>query len=314
MDCLQVVDALKVSHIADKARTLDCTNLEVKQTIMRNIAKRLFSTWHMQMLSGASILVYGFGSKRRLLQRFHMACLSKYIVVEVDGASTRAGDLATTIKALLSLFKVAEDTKSMASMLLALSKALSQKTVRLVWLVHSLDSPVLREKQDVFASLASMPRSHLVASVDSLTFPLLWNGHAKRQLNPLFHEAHTYEFYRHEVLAASANVLPQWTSLSGGGQHTQGDGLEYLLMTVTENSKQVLLLLAELFLEKNTPTVSEAELLKKCKAALVATSASKLKSLLENLIDHKCVIRKGDQLSTPYSQAKLKEIIELIQN
>eukprot|EP01067_Filipodium_phascolosomae_P001528 Filipodium_phascolosomae@DN2002_c0_g1_i3.p1 len=330
-------DAIRVNYIGDREvkKVIDeciercSTNQQAKKLVLHRISERSFSTWKLHMLAGMSIILCGFGSKREVLRRFRVECLSECLVVEVDGSHYKAHQLANVLQATIhelhliqhertgkkdSETEAKPNNRNLGELMETLSRVLcsvaSINPFRIVWMVHSLDAPNLRNKQSLIAQLFSLPHSYLIASVDHVAAPLLWDSHTYHTLNPMCFLANSFQNYHREIINASGYMLPAWTGLGGGGSTMiQTDGLEHILKTVTINHKMVLLVLAELTLEQNMQPVSENVLKQKCQESLVAGSANKLRGLLELLIDHQIVIQKGSFLTMPYSTQRLSQIV-----
>ncbi|KAK4538397.1 hypothetical protein CDCA_CDCA17G4422 [Cyanidium caldarium] len=170
-------------------------------------ALRRFPLWkHLLHSGGFSVLAYGFGSKRAILEAF-AARLQQDIRRardrDVPGADRTALVVADGYNPMLSVrlllqhvlhqsgLSDAEDRyaggalaqadwgsgKSVADMLVKVGALLAAAPCSRLYLVlHSIDGAALRtvEAQEALSRLASLPQVHLVASVDHVNTPLLW--------------------------------------------------------------------------------------------------------------------------------------------
>ena len=170
-------------------------------------AHRRFPLWKQLLHSGGfSVLAYGFGSKRAILEAF-AAQLQQDIQRardrDVPGADRTALVVADGYNPMLSVRLLlqhvlhqsglgdAEDRyaggalaqadwgsgKSVADMLVKVGALLAAAPrSRLYLVLHSIDGAALRtvEAQEALSRLAVLPQVHLVASVDHVNAPLLW--------------------------------------------------------------------------------------------------------------------------------------------
>ena len=160
-----------------------------------------FLQWELELLDGFNILLYGFGSKRRLLNRFVKDRLShKGHCVVVNGHFPHLGirDVLAQIEDTLS---IPQDIPIPPSAVTPLDRSAnriyahfltpqalhvgSSKRVQahavaeapLFLLIHNIDSPLLRSPRSlaILSLLACSPNIHLIASFDHIHTPLLFS-------------------------------------------------------------------------------------------------------------------------------------------
>ena len=238
-----------------------------------------FATWRYELQQGFSVLLYGFGSKRAVLNAFAERARKHADAIVVDGF-----DPAVTIQdiagALEQLVKADRDEPPKAKKVTggkpqvspiearirrvreALSADERSRDVYLV--VHNLDGPNLRAPKNLslLALLAAHERVHLLASVDHLRAPLLFPqalAHARPLPHPdsrafafVYHEVATLEPYTTEVAASAllSRVLPPTVfprvAAAGSASFSPATSAIYVLKSVTVSSQKVFVLLAAL--------------------------------------------------------------------
>jgi len=123
----------------------------------------------------------------------------------------------------------------------------------LALLIHSLDSPTLRlyKNQQILSTLAAIKWIKIVASVDHVNAPLLFDSLKSHRYNFIWHNATTYRPYHIELISDPS------TFLSGGSSATASvgglQGIKNVLNNLTSNSGALYLLL----LQNQLPLQSE---------------------------------------------------------
>ncbi|MCH96279.1 origin recognition complex subunit 2-like, partial [Trifolium medium] len=135
---------------------------------------------------GFALLMYGFGSKKALIEDFASKTLTEYSVVVINGY-LQAINLKQVLIALAELLcdqvkakrKVSGrqpfNTQSMEDLLTFLYEAEVEDSDSFVCVViHNIDGPGLRdsETQQYLARLASCTHIRIVASIDHVNAPL----------------------------------------------------------------------------------------------------------------------------------------------
>ncbi len=211
-----------------------------------------FAQWALELAQGFSLCLYGFGSKRNLLQKFatHLYTLApESPIVIVNGYTP-----TTNIREILSCVAraVLPDTKkslpstqplAMAQSILAhLSSSPSSTSVTI--LVHSIDSSSFRRASassyPILASLAAHPAVHLLCSADAPDFSLLWDVGVRSAFNFVFHDATTFA-----PLAVELDAVDEMHELLGRKAHrVHGrEGVAFVLKSLPENAKNLFRLL-----------------------------------------------------------------------
>ena len=224
--------------------------------------ERQFDQWNFELVAGYSLLFYGVGDKRALLQKFveeHCSVRQDHVITingVFPGLSLRdvfvrvlSGVLGDTGEAYGSPVALAE----------AIGTLMSQTPQqRMFFLVHSLDGPPLRSavSQQALAKLATFHNVHVIASVDHLSATLLWDNQMASQFQFVHHDLTTYEPFETEWLLSSigneASSILSCLNVGGfvknvNGSQAMGDvrGMVFVLRSLTKNARDIFKVLIE---------------------------------------------------------------------
>lgn len=209
----------------------------------------VFPYWRFQLGQGFNLLFYGLGSKKDLLERFAKEALTDGAVIVVNGFLQDISlkqVLAVITETVWQRSKKQRNGKEKPS---ASSKeeellsflGLQHKSAHVHVVIHNIDGPGLRtfDAQRIFAAMAACSCVHLVASIDNVNSPLLWD---KQVLSPQFnwwwHHTPTYNAY----LTEAASLRP---SLTGGEDRRSARSAAVVLKSLTPNARSVFRVLAE---------------------------------------------------------------------
>ncbi|OAA75670.1 Origin recognition complex, subunit 2 [Akanthomyces lecanii RCEF 1005] len=293
-----------------------------------------FAQWALELTQGFSLCLYGFGSKRNLLQKFatHLYTLApESPIVIVNGYTP-----TTNIREILSCVAraVLPDTKkslpstqplAMAQSILAhLSSSPSSSSVTI--LVHSIDSSSFRRASassyPILASLAAHPAVHLLCSADAPDFSLLWDVGVRSAFNFVFHDATTFA-----PLAVELDAVDEVHELLGRKAHrVHGrEGVAFVLKSLPENAKNLFrLLVGEVLIamdedaggaEEGSTGVEYRMVYNKAVEEFVCSSEMAFRTLLKEFHDHQIITSRKDALGTellslPFRREELEAILE----
>ena len=108
------------------------------------------------------------------------------------------------------------------------------KTITII--MHNLDGEALRQErsQAVISRLVAHPKVSLVASIDHIRAPLLWDAARISQFNFLWHDATTFDSYTVEIPVDEALSLVDGSGRAGGTK-----GVKYVLASLPSNAKSL---------------------------------------------------------------------------
>lgn len=231
---------------------------QAEMDFLLDLHSRALDQWIFEFEEGFNICLYGYGSKRRLTERFtahlyeHLSQSALYQgsrkspkIVVINGYSP-----GTTLKEILSTVASvfapshAKLPNQPSSLLAYIFDHLHENPPPhpLPLIINAIDSPCLRRAPApaTLASLAAHPSINLVCTADTPNFPLLWDVGLKAQFKFLFHDATTFAPYEAEMdVVESVNELLGRSGRRIGGR----DGVGFVLRSLPENARSLFRLL-----------------------------------------------------------------------
>ncbi|TYI04126.1 hypothetical protein ES332_A11G392900v1 [Gossypium tomentosum] len=224
-----------------------------------NSYKSLYPKWVFDLRCGFGLLMYGFGSKKSLIEDFASTALAEHSIVVINGY-LQSINIKQVIIALAEILweqlklnrkvssrglpKVQQpfSSRSMDDLLAFLDgPEMDEKDSFICVVVNNIDGPGLRdtETQQYLARLASCSYIRVVASIDHVNAPLLWDKkmvHA--QFNWYWYHVPTFAPYKVEGL-----FLP--LILAHGSSKQSAKTALIVLQSLTPNARSVFRILAE---------------------------------------------------------------------
>ncbi|XP_057712443.1 origin recognition complex subunit 2 [Corythoichthys intestinalis] len=267
-----------------------CYIREIQQ--LHNKHKMHFSKWMLQLQLGFSVLLYGLGSKIELLEEFRSSYLSQEIHLVINGFFP-----SITLKSILNtlICEVLEHQGSFrtpSDQIQYISQTL--KNDRHVYLlINNIDGPMLRgeKTQSALGQLASLPNIHLVATIDHINAPLVWDQFKQSQFNWVWWECVTFKHYTEETSYENSLLVQQTGALALSS-------LTHVLRSLTPNARGIFKLLVKFQLEnKDNPSytgLSFQDFYQRCRESFLVNSDLTLRTQLTEFKDHKLIrTRKG---------------------
>ncbi|XP_063067890.1 origin recognition complex subunit 2 isoform X2 [Engraulis encrasicolus] len=290
-----------------------CYNTEIQQ--LNQTYDKHFSKWMLQLQLGFNMLLYGLGSKKLLLERFRSSMLSDSLHLVVNGFFP-----SITLKAILNAItgEALEHDGSFRTptdQIDFIGKTLRKDPDTHIYLIiHNIDGPMLRAEktQQALGQLASIPNMHLLASIDHINAPLVWDQSKMSLFNWLWYETTTYLPYTEETSYENSLLVQQTGALALSS-------LTHVLRSLTPNARGIFRLLAEFQLEnKDNPSytgLSFQDFYQRCREAFLVNSDITLRTQLTEFRDHKLIRTKrgGDgveYLLIPVDMGTLTDFLE----
>lgn len=283
-------EGLEASSVSSsKARTADafsaCADVD-------------FTRWFGPLQLGFSILVQGVGSKWRLLEDFADTTLIPWgaVVVRVNCFDARFS-LSECLRDILEqVFPAVTHSGSHSAEALAntISGALRGadgpgRPICLV--VHNLEC-LQPSHQAALAGLAAKGM-HIVASVDNIWASLAWSPLCLRDFNFSREEVHTFDGYGREHHARFPHGMPPWCDPMASRQKAPKASLSVVLRSLTRSHRELVQAMAEQQLAAGGGAgQSLSKLLTLATDAMIANTAPKLRSLLNELKDHEVIAQR----------------------
>ncbi|XP_077096404.1 origin recognition complex subunit 2 isoform X4 [Siphateles boraxobius] len=274
-----------------------------------------FDQWMMQMHMGFNIVIYGLGSKKLLLEKFCSSLLSDCDHVVVNGFFP-----SITLKAILNsitadVFQHEGSFRNPGDQVDFIAKALREDPSNHVFLiVNNIDGPMLRgdRTQHALGQLAALPNMHLLASIDHINAPLIWDQAKMSMFNWLWYETTTYLPYAEETSYENSLLVHQTGALALSS-------ITHVLRSLTPNARGIFRLLAEFQLEnKDNPAytgLSFQDFYQRCRESFLVNSDITLRTQLTEFRDHKLIrTKKGadgvEYLLIPVDNGTLTDFLE----
>ncbi|KAM4667859.1 origin recognition complex subunit 2 isoform 2-T2 [Amazona ochrocephala] len=263
---------------------------EIKE--LNQLHESLFSKWMLQLHLGFNIVLYGLGSKRDLLEKFRTSLLQDSVHLVVNGYFP-----SITVRSILNSIteEVLDHIGTFRSPLdqldFIIEKFKEDSSLELYVLIHNLDSQMLRgeRSQQILAQLSSLPSIYLIASVDHINAPLMWDQAKLSLYNWLWYETTTFSPYVEETSYENSLLVQQSGSLALSS-------LTHVLLSLTVNARGIFRLLAQYQLENkgnpSYPGLSFQDFYQRCREAFLVNSDLTLRAQLTEFRDHKLIRTK----------------------
>ncbi|KAF9949008.1 Origin recognition complex subunit 2 [Mortierella alpina] len=284
-----------------------------------------FPQWYFELISGFSLLIYGYGSKRLLLNKFATSVLTDAPLIIVNGyfPTLAVKEILDRISATALKYTGPTGTLQEQIALIHAYFAQPDRDVRKLYLlVHNIDGSGLRSEksQAALSLLASCPSIHLIASIDHINANILWDTVKAARFRWVWHELTTFQPYLTE------------TSFENSIMVRQGElgarGIQFVLASLTSNGKGLFKVLAEHQIQAERDPeggggsrahhdcgMAYNALFRKCQENFLVSNAVTFRTQLTEFRDHRIVqSKKGadgvEILYIPLSANVLESILE----
>lgn len=292
-----------------------------------------FPAYISELLAGFSLMFYGYGSKRNLLNKMAKACAKKGHV-----AVANAFFPEFTLKDFLASVEQMLDVPDLTNLNAGQGHEAQCRRIlthfdrrpnakRLFLVIHNIDSSSMRSSRvkNCLASLASHPSIHLIASVDHINAPLIWSATESNSSSSgfswLWHDLTTMQPYDFELAYADRTTYAGASAANRQRRGGQADGVatqggmvsesaaQHVLASVTSKAKKIFALLCQKQLEcmeaaagetgahvVSSPQVASSyELIfTAARDEFIATNETALRALLAEFRDHSLVISSSN--------------------
>ena len=211
---------------------------------------------------GMSVLLYGFGSKKRLLTSFAREWLTDGSVIVINGynAAFTAKHLlnAITQQILLSTTTQRDLPSHLAHITQFFTSPAASAIPHVYLVVHSIDGPAMRSVvvQSLLAELLTLDAFHLIASADHASTPLLFPPASLSAFQFVMWRCDTWLGYGVEVAGAGVGLGEE---VGGGGGGGGGGGMGAVggvrgvgdvVSSLTPSHRELLAVLGEMWMTR----------------------------------------------------------------
>ena len=282
--------------------------------------KRAFPTWMLLLEQGINLLMYGAGSKMKLVSAFveEIRREKGWGVVRAQGGMAVCS-LRKILEGLMEAFGVSsasipghKDPQFLVEHLLSsLEDRRSSGLPPSLLVIDNLDGPALLkpEVQAMLSKLAASKSIMLLATVDNPHLSLLWTLSAVEGFNFLYAECPTYEEYYGELAQAKEplEVFPK------GAKSNEIRGIKLILNSMTTTHKAILQLLAHTLLSQSLSGIPLKLFFSQCKQDMLVSSEKQLKEYLIEAKDHELIDQRKDRKGQVTLSFRLPdEVVRLI--
>eukprot|EP00178_Gracilaria_changii_P016728 TRINITY_DN48048_c0_g1_i1.p1 TRINITY_DN48048_c0_g1~~TRINITY_DN48048_c0_g1_i1.p1 ORF type:complete len:420 (+),score=46.73 TRINITY_DN48048_c0_g1_i1:315-1574(+) len=279
--------------------------------------RKCFQQYSYMLEAAHSLLFYGFGSKKKLLDEFAQHLTKSHAVMVVSAFNptlSLRSILAQIAKDFLNLDNFPK--RALSDYTDAIRAGIKQHRIGIV--IHNIDGPPLRspECQNVLATLSSIPGISITASIDHVNAPLLWDGAMYSKFCWAWIKADTFAAYEAETVYSSKPLLR-------GGKERRVEGAVVLLKSLSERARRVFEVLAQRQLDADHASASKEGSISRTtfnrlfditKEKFLASDPASLRIILTELHTHDLLQSKrgadaAEQLWIPLQKGQLEAII-----
>ena len=287
--------------LVERVATVEISSYKSGFDALYHMYENLFDYWLCQLKTGFNILLYGLGSKLKLLDEFRKKKLSSCYQLVIYGffPGLSLKEILNTLTSDMLEHTGRFKTPVQQSQFICTSLCKQQpKTAKEIFLIiHNIDGQPLRDEkvQLTLSFLAACPFVHILATVDHPRAPSLWDEITSGRFNWAWHNTSTYHHYTVETSYDK--------SLSSeGSEILMLRSFRHVIQSLTPNAKGVFQILAQYQLDNaSDPTyvgLPFSDLYQKCREAFLVNSDMTLRAQLTEFRDHKLVRSKKGQDGT----------------
>jgi len=302
-DALDFVAPKTTMELKDWLAKVPTKHVAERKSLVADVEAQFERMW-LELRTGFSVLLYGFGSKIDLLNRFaklapKLAAPRELMVCTIKGYDESV-DVGVLVDDVITQWLAMSPDKLGARRgrtwkLLDKCEVIRAESERrkdlndLLLVVHSLDMIRKSAAIAVLSALSSCRKIHLVASMDHVSSMLLCPKPDLDRFNFCWHEAHTFAFYAEETHQFAS------TAVQSGRGLRSGRGAAYVLKSLTPHHLSILKEMGRRQLEPDGREGIDARALADYCTSSMLLSANNQKMLdtyLAEFIDHELVVRK----------------------
>lgn len=221
-----------------KSIKMSKTHMEKTQELNQDYEES-FGKWMMAFSKGFNVILHGLGSKQHLIHKFCQIHLFHRPTMVVNGffPTLVVKDILNSINT--DILKAKFPHRSNHEAVDAIAAAFkSSPNTHLFLIVHNLDGPMIRKTKDqhIISRLAKIPNIHLLASIDHINAPMMWDQTCSSNFNFLWWDCTTMLPYKNETAFENSSFMKNSGELGLAA-------MTNVYQSLTKNSKGVFMLL-----------------------------------------------------------------------
>jgi len=260
---------------------------------LHSLHERKYRSWMLNMLSGFNVLLYGFGSKHMLLEKFRKNMLLEHAHIVINGffPSIQLRQVLKTITEDILTDAQTQFKNTIEHYEYITREYDSGGRGKLFLIVHNIDGHMLRSAntQTALAHLAQSCNIHVIATIDHINAPLVWDQKRASAFNWLWYDTTTFESYSEETSYENSLMVQQSGTLALSS-------LKHVLHSLTSNSKGIFRVLADYHLDNEDNSSYQGmafnDLYQRCRERFLVNSDLTLRGQLTEFRDHKLIKSK----------------------
>lgn len=282
---------------------------------LSNSNESYFQKWLFILNENFNILLYGLGSKKNILKKFHKEYLQNMSVMVVNGFFPTLSIKNILDGILCDLLEIKEcPGNNNEACDLVIQEFNNMPNNHLYLIIHNIEGEMLRsnKSQYILAELASVKNIHLIASIDHINGPLIWDQKKLSKFNYIWWDVTSFLPYTEETSFERSMMVQQTGTLALSS-------LRNVFLSLTTNSKSIYMIMAKHQLQnvKNQfyQGISFKDLYMACREAFIVSSDLALRAQLTEFLDHKMIKQKRsldgtEYLSIPLTTAILQKFFD----
>jgi origin recognition complex subunit 2 len=269
-----------------------------------------FREWAFSLSTGQSILLYGFGSKKELLESFGATLAEEGNVVAINGYDAAANlteffdimiqmvcseDASVPFQTSTDSTNENETRREWASKATFIAENYSEERP-LFLLIHNIDGEKLSSHyaQEALATLTAnsekggVPMIRIAASIDDINRSMFWDPQTEHKFNWVWKLTHTYcPHFEEFELGPSKETHSKKTRKVRNNNKVMS--VKSVLLSLAPKHKEVVVLLANM--QSRNDIITYAALKEALIKALIVSEDSTIRAILKELRDHQIVQR-----------------------
>lgn len=266
---------------------------------LHNDYRNQYLKWLFYLNEGFSVLLYGLGTKKKLLEDFHKEFLSDKPVIVVNGffPSLTIKDILDAItKDLLGLSVTLTNLHEVVDLI---EEEMNKIESHIFVIIYNIDGTMLRNEkaQSTLSRLSSVANIHLLASIDHINAGLLWDNTKLATFKFLWWDTTTMLPYKEETANENSLLVQNSGVLALSSMRN-------VFQSLTTNGRGIFLLIVKSQINNkgnsNYQGISFKDLYWACREVFLVSSDVALKAQLTEFIDHKLLKTKRSNDGSEY--------------
>ena len=301
---LEELDHCKITKLLTKVKT----GYETEQAALFAEHAQSFAQWYIYLQEGYNLVCYGVGSKRRLLLHFAKKMLKYDYHMVINGYFPNL-----TVRDILN--NITNDllgsTAAFRSPQVQLNFIRNTNQNKIYILLNNIDGANIRNEkaQQILAELASIEHVHLIATIDHINAPLLWDEYKCKLFNWLWFDCTTFDAYTDETSVETSLMIRQTGAIALSS-------MTHVLRSLTPNARGIFKLLATFQQESGAEFqgITFQDFYMKCREQFLVNSDATLRTQLTEFKDHMLIktrqVDGSEALYIPVEPKILQQFLE----